>query len=254
MEILITNDDGIHAPGINLLAKLMQNLGHVTMVAPDGPRSGQSSALTVNEPIRMYLVDQTPEMTRYVSTGTPSDCVKLAMNQLYQERRPDLVVTGINHGSNSALSVIYSGTMGAAMEGCANGILSIGFSLDDHSMQADFSHFAEHIVPLTQQILQLDVPDGICFNINAPTGPLKGVRIARQCKGYWGEEFEKRVDPHGRTYFWMTGRFINQEPEAQDTDEAFLKQGYITIVPTKIDMTDFNLLKQLDNLNSDESR
>lgn len=254
MEILITNDDGINAPGINILARLMQSIGHVTMVAPDGPRSGQSSALTVNEPIRMKLLDETPQMTRYVSTGTPADCVKLAMNQLYQDARPDLLVTGINHGSNSALSVIYSGTMGAAMEGCANSVLSIGFSLDDHSMNADFSHFASYIVPLTQQILQLNVPYGTCFNINAPTGPIKGVRIARQCKGYWGEEFEKRVDPHGRPYFWMTGRFLNQEPDAMDTDEAFLQQGYITVVPTKIDMTDYDFLKEIKMLNSDESR
>ena len=254
MEILITNDDGINAPGINLLAQLMQSIGHVTMVAPDGPRSGQSSALTVNDPIRLNLVDQTTAMTRYVCTGTPTDCVKLALNQLYQDKRPDLLVTGINHGSNSALSVIYSGTMGAAMEGCANGILSIGFSLDDHSMQADFSHFSQYIVPITQQILQLDVPKGTCFNINAPTGQLQGVRIARQCKGFWGEEFEKRTDPHGRLYYWMTGRFINQEPKAIDTDEALLQKGYVTIVPTKIDMTDFDFLKQLSELNSNESR
>lgn len=254
MEILITNDDGINAPGINLLAQLMQTIGHVTMVAPDGPRSGQSSALTVNEPIRLNLLDNAPQMTRYVCTGTPTDCVKLALNQIYQDARPDLLVTGINHGSNSALSVIYSGTMGAAMEGCANGVLSIGFSLDNHSMNADFSHFATYIVPLTQQILQLHVPYGTCFNINAPTGPINGVRVTRQCKGFWGEEFEKRIDPHGKPYYWMTGRFINQEPQADDTDEAFLKQGYITVVPTKIDMTDVLFLKDIKTLNSNESR
>lgn len=249
MEILITNDDGIKAPGIHILAGIMQQLGHVTVVAPDGPRSGQSSALTVNSPLRLRKKEETSSLTVYVCNGTPADCIKLALDQLYDAKnKPDLVATGINHGSNSAISVIYSGTMGAAMEGCVCGILSIGFSLCNHAMEADFSYFEAYILQLTKQILAMDVPYGTCFNVNAPCGELKGIRVARQCKGKWIKEFEKRTDPHGRDYYWMTGEFLNAEADAVDTDEAWLSQGYITVVPVKIDMTDYDWLVKMKSL------
>lgn len=249
MEILITNDDGIKAPGINRLAGIMQQLGHVTMVAPDGPRSGQSSALTVNAPLRLRKKEETPSLTTYVCNGTPADCIKLALDQLYDDsNKPDLVATGINHGSNSAISVIYSGTMGAAMEACVSGIPAIGFSLCNHSFEADFSHFEPHILPITKRIMDMNIPYGTCFNVNAPCGEIKGVRVTRQCRGKWIKEFEKRIDPHGRDYYWMTGEFLNVEPEADDTDEAWLGQGYITVVPVRIDMTDYDFLAQMKAL------
>lgn len=245
LEILITNDDGYDAKGINTLIDIMATIGNVTVIAPDGPRSGQSNAITVTQPLRLQLYREYKNVRIFTSNGTPTDCVKLAINELYKEKRPDLLVSGINHGSNAAINVIYSGTMGAVLEGCENGIASIGFSICDHSAEADFSYFAAYIPEICKLILSKQIPYGTGFNVNAPKGEIKGVRWCRQCRGYWTEEFAKCIDPMGRNYYWLTGYFKNLEPEATDTDEWALANGYISIVPTKIDLTDYQTLQQL---------
>jgi len=242
--ILITNDDGDAAPGIDVLTRLMMQLGDVVVVAPDGPRSAQSNALTVTHPIRFKLIEEQEGLKRYSCTGTPTDCVKLALNEIV-ERKPDLLVSGINHGSNSAINVIYSGTMGAVLEGCENGILSIGFSIDSHSLKVDFSEFEPFILQIARQTLENGLPHATCLNVNAPCGTISGVRISRQCDGRWTKEFEKRVDPQGRAYYWLTGYFENHEPEAEDTDEWAILNGYVSIVPTKIDLTAYEAMESI---------
>jgi 5'-nucleotidase len=243
--ILITNDDGADANGINILTSLMMQIGDVVVVAPDGPRSAQSNALTVTHPIRFTKIEEKEGLIRYSSTGTPTDCVKLALNEIV-ERKPDLLVSGINHGSNAAINVIYSGTMGAVLEGCENGILSIGFSLCDHAFGADFSVFEPFILQITKQALKSGLPHGTCLNVNAPMGEIAGIKVARQCDGRWTKEFAKRLDPQGRNYFWLTGHFENHEPEAEDTDEWALAQGFISIVPVKIDMTAYQAMAEIE--------
>ncbi|ADQ81155.1 5'-nucleotidase; exopolyphosphatase; 3'-nucleotidase [Paludibacter propionicigenes WB4] len=242
--ILITNDDGHDANGIAVLTRLMMKIGDVVVVAPDGPRSAQSNALTVTHPIRFKKIEETEGLIRYICTGTPTDCVKLALNEIV-ERKPDLVVAGINHGSNAAVNVIYSGTMGAVLEGCENGILSIGFSICDHSMDADFSVFEPCILKITREALRNGLPHATCLNVNAPVGEIKGVKVARQCDGRWTKEYAKRTDPRGGSYFWLTGNFENHEPESTDTDEWALSQGYISIVPTKIDLTAYQAMDEI---------
>lgn len=245
--ILITNDDGDTAKGIQVLTKIMQKLGDVIVMAPDGPRSAQSNAITVTHPIRYKLIEETEGLTRYICTGTPTDCIKLALNEVVP-RKPDLIVSGINHGSNAAVNVIYSGTMGAVLEGCENRISSIGFSISDHSFQADFSRFEKYVYEISKKIIEKPLPDGICLNVNAPVGEIKSVKVCRQCDGQWTKEFAKRVDPVGRTYFWLTGEFTNFEPEATDTDEWALANGYVSVVPTKIDLTAHEFLNQLNEI------
>ena len=242
--ILITNDDGHDARGIQVLTLLMMQLGDVVVVAPDGARSAQSNALTVTHPIRFKKLEQKEGLIRYSCTGTPTDCVKLALNEIV-DRRPDLIVAGINHGSNSAINVIYSGTMGAVLEGCENGILSIGFSVCDHSLDADFSIFESYVLQITRAALLNGLPHATCLNVNAPVGPIKGIRVARQCDGRWTKEYAKRTDPRGGSYFWLTGNFENHEPEAEDTDEWALEHGFISIVPTKIDLTAFEAMDKI---------
>ena len=239
--ILITNDDGHDANGIAVLTRLMMKIGDVVVVAPDGPRSAQSNALTVTHPIRFKKIEETEGLIRYICTGTPTDCVKLALNEIV-ERKPDLVVAGINHGSNAAINVIYSGTMGAVLEGCENGILSIGFSICNHSMDADFSVFEPYVLQITQEALRNGLPHATCLNVNAPVGEIKGIKVARQCDGRWTKEYAKRTDPRGGSYFWLTGNFENHETESTDTDEWALSQGYISIVPTKIDLTAYQAM------------
>ncbi len=244
--ILITNDDGDTAPGIEILTRLMLQIGDVVVMAPDGARSGQSNAITVTHPVRFRKLEEREGLVRYACTGTPTDCVKLALNDVL-DCKPDLLVSGINHGSNAAINIIYSGTMGAVLEGCDNGIPSIGFSICDHSLNADFSQFEKHILQITRETLLNGLPYGVCLNVNAPAGEIKGIRVARQCRGNWGKECAKRTDPHGRAYYWLTGYFDNHEAEAEDTDEWALASGYISVVPSKIDLTAY---EQLENVRS----
>lgn len=229
--ILVTNDDGIDAQGIKSLAQYLMPLGDVVVVAPDGARSGQSAAITVNVPLRIAQVVNSPGYKAFKTTGTPVDCVKLALNVLFADR-PDLIVSGINHGSNSAVSVVYSGTMGAVMEGIIQGIPSIGFSLCSFAHDADFSICREVVEALCNRALQRGLPEGIGLNVNIPaTERLEGMKVCRAAHGKWVGEYESRIDPIGRPYHWLTGHFENGEPEATDTDEYYLAHNYASVVP-----------------------
>lgn len=243
--ILITNDDGITSKGITELINLAQKLGKVVVVAPDGPRSGQSNALTVENPIySQKLPSNNENVELFQCSGTPTDCVKLALNRVLK-RKPDLLLSGINHGSNAAINVIYSGTMGAVFEGCINQIPSVGLSLTNHSKNADFSATLPFFEAIVRKFLEHPLPQGVCLNVNAPQGEIKGVKVCRQTKGYWTEEFDARISPNGNNYFWLTGSFINQELGDQETDEWALANGYISVVPTHIDITEYSVLDDL---------
>ena len=246
--ILVTNDDGIEAKGVHELAKMIEDLGDIVVVAPDSPRSGQSSALSVGIPLRLNLIEHYRNISFYRTNGTPVDCVKLSMNQLF-DRQPDLLLSGINHGSNSGVSIVYSGTMGAALEGCIIGIPSIGFSLTSHEPDADFSPCREIVRESCKKVLEKGLPPSVCLNINIPAIPRpKGARICRQAQGYWTEEYDHRIDPHGKDYYWLTGRFMNLEPENEETDEWALAHGYISIVPCTCDQTAYSAIPEINDL------
>lgn len=239
--ILVSNDDGYHARGVHELTRMLQEFADVVAVCPAGPQSGKSMAITVNEALRLTPVkayaEEEPNVEWYHVNGTPTDCVKIAMHTVLAGRRPDLVCTGINHGSNAAINVVYSGTMGAAFEGCAFGIPSCGFSLCDHAYGADFNPMMPYIKQVVEKMLEAGLPEGVCLNMNAPIGELKGLKLTRSCKGHWSDEYAKYKDPAGREFYMLTGRFINDEPYVEDTDDAWLAKGYATLVPVMLDPT-----------------
>jgi 5'-nucleotidase len=235
--ILITNDDGIQAKGINELLQGVRSLGRVVVVAPDGPRSGMSSAISSTNPVRLNLLHREKDLKVYSCSGTPADCVKLGINEVL-DRKPDLLLSGINHGSNSAVCVIYSGTMGAALEGCILGVPSIGISLTDRSSRADFTQAVWYGKYTAERALEQGMPKGVCFNLNVPNVPnVKGLRMATQTSGYWTREFKKARDASGCPVYWLTGEFANEEPDNEQSDEWILKQGYAALVPIRVDMT-----------------
>jgi len=245
--ILITNDDGLYAAGLKTLTSVMKEFGKVVIISATESRSAMSQALTVKQPLRVKLLEETDDLRMYACSGTPADGVKLAVNQLL-ERKPDLLVSGINHGSNASASVLYSGTMAAALEGCLYGITSAGFSLNSYSPTADFSACEKYIRIICKMVLRVPLPQGVCLNVNMPAieaSEIKGIRVARQARGCWQEEFEKRKDPMGKTYYWLTGRFINHEPESTDTDEWAMENGYVSVVPVSTDMTAYGFLSEL---------
>ncbi|MEY5049723.1 MAG: 5/3-nucleotidase SurE [Bacteroidota bacterium] len=237
--ILISNDDGITSKGISTLVRLMKQLGEVVVVAPDSPQSAMGHAITITKPLRLDKVSIFEDVQAYQCSGTPADCVKLAKNQIFKERRPDLVVSGINHGSNTSTSVLYSGTMSAAIESALEGYPAIGFSLCDWGADADFSHIESHIVQIAKEVLNSGIPKGLCLNVNFPPKQheaIKGVKVCRQANAKWEEEFDERKDPHGRSYYWMTGNFVNTD-KGEDTDEWAINNNYVSIVPTQYDLT-----------------
>ena len=247
--ILLTNDDGLYADGLSTLSEVMQEFGKVVVVSTIESRSGMSQALTVKSPIRVKLLKETESRRVYACSGTPTDGVKIAVNQLL-EREPDWVVSGINHGSNASVSVIYSGTMAAAIEGCLYGIDSVGFSLNDFSANADFSAARDIVRRVMNNIVRNGLPKGVCLNVNIPScesKDIRGIKVCRQARGNWREEFEKRKDPMGKTYYWLTGLFQNHEPQADDTDEWALKNNYVSVVPVSVDMTAHDYLDDLKN-------
>jgi len=253
--ILVTNDDGISAPGIRNLIRIMNDFGDVVVVAPDGPQSGMGHAITIEAILRCNkVVIDNGLQTEYSCSGTPVDCVKLAVNQLL-DRKPDLCISGINHGSNSSINVIYSGTMSAAVEGALEGIPAIGFSLLDYASNADFTEAEKYIRKITQTVLDKGIDKGVCLNVNIPkikeNEAIKGLKICRQANANWEEEFEKRVDPKGKTYYWLTGKFVNYD-KGTDTDEWALANHYVSVVPVHFDMTDFPSIPTLNKLFSDE--
>ncbi len=235
--ILVVNDDGITAPGIKSLIEVMQEIGHVVVVAPDGPQSGMGHAITIGKPLRFDRVDLYPGVEMYKCSGTPVDCVKLAVNKVFKGKKPDLCVSGINHGLNNSINVIYSGTMSAAVEGAIEKIPSIGFSLDDFAQDADFSHCKRFIKTIALQVLANGMPEATLLNVNFPKGAdLKGIKICRQANAKWAEDFEERNDPYKRPYYWLTGVFENYD-KGEDTDVWALDHGYVSVVPVQFDLT-----------------
>lgn len=237
--ILISNDDGITAPGIAALISVMKELGEVIVVAPDKPQSAMGHAITINQPIRLTKVDIHENVDAYQCSGTPVDCVKIAIDKILP-RRPDLMVSGVNHGSNSSINVIYSGTMSAAMEAAIDGMNAIGFSLCDYAWDADFESIKPFIKSIAKETLKRGLPYGTLLNVNIPkpeNGEIKGIKVCRQAQAKWKEDFNEREDPFKRKYYWMTGNFINMD-KGEDTDQWALDHDYISVVPTQFDLTD----------------
>ncbi|MDA3928817.1 MAG: 5'/3'-nucleotidase SurE [Prolixibacteraceae bacterium] len=246
MKILITNDDGIKAKGIASLIEVAKHFGDVLVVAPNKARSGMSSAITVEEPIRLTKHESSKGFESYSCTGTPVDCVKLAFDKLL-DSKPDLILSGINHGSNSSVSVHYSGTMGAVIEGCIHQVPSIGFSLCDYHPNADFSPMLPFIKQIIEHTLSKGLPQGTCLNVNAPKGIPTGIEVCRQGHGRWIEEFDKRTDPHNRDYYWITGYYKNMDNGSNDTDNHVLETQKISVVPIVVDLTNHAFLEELKN-------
>jgi len=246
--ILVTNDDGINAPGIRTLISVVKDVGDVIVVAPNSPQSGMGHAITINSTLHSSrITPKNSEIIEYSCSGTPADCVKLAINEL-MPRKPDLCVSGINHGSNSSINVIYSGTMSAAIEAGIEGVPAIGFSLLDYSWNADFSQSKDYIRKITLNALNNGIPKGVVLNVNIPAvkkSDIKGVKICRQAKAYWVEEFDKRKNPLGQEYYWLTGKFVNKD-QGEDTDEWALKNNYISIVPVEFDLTAHHAIQGLN--------
>lgn len=246
--ILITNDDGIKAGGLSALAEVAKPFGDLLVVVPNESYSAMSHAITVKHPLYVKEVKRKKGLTLYKVNGTPADCIKLAINTLL-DRTPDIILSGINHGSNSSVSIHYSGTMGAAREGAINNIPSIGFSLLSHSHDADFSFAKPYVEKILTHTLATGLPKGTFLNVNIPIGDnLKGVKVSRQTKGKWVEKLVEREDPRKRKYFWLTGYFRNDEPDATDTDEYALQKGYVSVVPCMVDTTDHQYLNHLKNI------
>jgi 5'-nucleotidase len=249
--ILVTNDDGLEAKGLKELAEVVKPFGRVVVVAPSEAQSGMSHAITVKNPLRIKKMHEEDNLLMYKCNGTPVDCVKLACNQLLKEK-PDMLVSGINHGSNSSTSVFYSGTLGATLEGCINEIPSIGFSLLSLDADADFTASKSIAARVIQKVMEHGLPHSVCLNVNIPKGSaeeIKGIRICRQNRGFWREEFDKRTDPMGKNYFWLTGYYHNSEPEAGDTDEWALRNGYVSVVPLQTDLTAYTMMEKIRGWN-----
>nr|WP_315243673.1 5'/3'-nucleotidase SurE [uncultured Flavobacterium sp.] len=246
--ILVTNDDGISAPGIRTLIDVMATIGEVIVVAPDKPQSAMGHAITINNTLYLDKISKENDtITEYSCSGTPVDCVKLAVNEILK-RKPDLCVSGINHGSNSSINVIYSGTMSAAVEAGIEGIPAIGFSLLDYNWNADFEPAKTFLKKIVLETLEKKLPQGVILNVNFPKlkeKEIKGIKICRQAKALWVEKFDKRQTPFGKDYYWLSGEFVNQD-KGDDTDEWALENGYISVVPVQFDLTAHHAIQQLN--------
>jgi 5'-nucleotidase len=248
--ILVTNDDGITAPGIRALIKVMKSLGDVVVVAPDSPQSGMGHAITLSDnlycdPVKLKDTEKHKEFS---CSGTPVDCVKIATQEILH-RKPDLCVSGINHGSNSSINVIYSGTMSAAVEAGTEGIPAIGFSHMDYSLTSNMEPVLKYVKSITKMVLKNGLPKGVVLNVNLPDLPeskIKGIKICRQAKAYWREKFDKRLTPQGRDYYWLTGEFVNED-KGEDTDEWALEKGYVSVVPVQFDLTAHHVIPEINN-------
>ena len=248
--ILVTNDDGITAPGIRTLIEVMKELGEVVVVAPDSPQSGMGHAITISDTLFCdpVVLEDTKDHKEFRCSGTPADCVKIATQEILK-RKPDLCVSGINHGSNSSINVIYSGTMSAAVEAGIEGIPAIGFSLNDYSLTADFDPCRKFVKIITERVIKNGLPKGVVLNVNLPKlkeKEIKGIKVCRQAKAYWEEEFDKRTNPQGRDYYWLTGKFVSED-KGEDTDEWALHHGYVSVVPVQFDLTAHHFIQDLNS-------
>jgi 5'-nucleotidase len=248
--ILVTNDDGITAPGIRTLVEIASQLGEVVVVAPDSPQSAMGHAITVSDPIRLHPSDVFEGIEAYECSGTPADCVKLAKHIVLKDRQPDICVSGINHGSNASINIIYSGTLSAAMEASLEGIPSIGFSLLDYAYNANFDGSKAYVKELISWVLENGMESGRLLNANIPNLPeneIKGFKVCRQADARWVEEFTEAIDPRGQKYYWLTGKFINED-KGTDTDIAALEKGYISVVPSMHDLTNYPALEKVKGI------
>lgn len=247
--ILITNDDGITAKGISQLVEMAKGFGEIVVVAPDSPQSGMGHAITVNDTLRIQKSTIFDEIVSYTCSGTPADCVKLAICEVL-ERKPDLVLSGINHGSNCSSNVLYSGTMSAAVEASMEGIDSIGFSVMDFDPDADFSGAVTYGKKIIQEVLKNGLPKGVCLNVNIPkieSKDIKGIKVCRQAKAHWDDSFDKRLDPFKQPYYWLKGSFKNEDT-GEDADIVNLEKGYISVVPVQYDMTAYSAIDTLKKM------
>ncbi|MDL2212806.1 5'/3'-nucleotidase SurE [Bacteroides sp. OttesenSCG-928-E20] len=243
--ILVSNDDGVTAKGINELIKYLRPLGEIVVMAPDSARSGQACAITVTRPVHYELISQEPGLTIYSCTGTPVDCIKLARYTVL-DRDPDLIVAGINHGDNSGTNVHYSGTMGAVVEGCLNGIPSIGYSLCSHDCDADFSPCESYVQAITAMVLDKGLPPEVCLNVNFPhLQDIKGLKVCKQAFGRWVREWDACPRKGDDRYYWLSGAFVCDEPQNEETDNWALAHGYVAITPTKMDVTAYGFVEEL---------
>ena len=245
--ILITNDDGITAPGILNLVEAVKELGNIVVVAPDKPQSGMGHAITIGNPLRMNKIKMFDGVESWQTSGTPVDCVKLAVDKILK-RKPDLCLSGINHGANHSINVIYSGTMSAAMEASIESIPSIGFSLLDYNYEADFGAAQHYVKKIVSSLLQRKMDKHLLLNVNIPSVPIeliRGVKICRQAYAKYQEDFKERRDPHGKKYYWLTGAFVNFD-KGKDTDVWALENNYVSVVPIQFDLTNYALKEQLE--------
>lgn len=249
--ILITNDDDITSPGIRNLVEAVRDLGKVVVVAPDKPQSGMGHAITIGEPLRMNpMMHMFEGIEAYATTGTPVDCVKLAVDKILH-RKPDICLSGINHGANHSINVIYSGTMSAAMEASIEGIPSIGFSLLDYRYEADFTGARQTVTKIVSTLLKKKMDKHLLLNVNIPSVPareLKGIKICKQAYAKYEEDFDERTDPQGKKYYWLTGEFVNFD-KAKDTDVWALQHNYVSVVPVQFDLTNYTMKKMLEKQN-----
>lgn len=244
--ILISNDDGYHAKGIQELIRMVGGLADLLVCAPESARSGFSCAFSATTPLRLKLRREWDGGQMWSCNGTPVDCVKLALDQFCRDRRPDMVIGGINHGDNASVNTHYSGTMGVAMEGCMKYIPSVAFSLCDHRSDADFTPLEPLVKEITSRVLAEGLPRGVCLNVNFPKlREFRGVRVARMARGTWGREVVRCQHPSGYDYFWMTGEYTNDEPQAEDTDNWALTHGYVSITPTQTDVTSYEMIERM---------
>ena len=245
--LLLTNDDGVQAKGLNNLIDMLSPIGDLLVMAPDGARSGGSCSFTAKDPVRYRLLSVKPGIRIFACSGTPVDCVKLAL-ATEASRKPDLIISGINHGDNSSVCIHYSGTMGAVLEGCMKGIPSVGFSLRNPDPDADFLPIKNYICQITQRILQHPLTPGICLNVNFPkptSETYAGLRVCRMSKGRWDNEWYEANHPKGMKYYWLTGSFTNLEPDSTDTDSWALDHNFVSITPITLDMTAYEIIQKL---------
>lgn len=249
--ILVSNDDGFQANGIKTLVSFLTDFAEVVVCAPDAGRSGFSRAFTVTNHLRLNKQNNMPQAEVWSCSGTPVDCVKIALDQILKNRTPDLILSGINHGDNSSVNNHYSGTMGVAYEGCMKYIPSIAFSSCDYDPNANLAYLGTYVKKITKQVLQNGLPKGVCLNVNFPqTTDIKGIKVCRMSFGSWTKEVVRCQHPHGYDYFWLTGHYRNDEPQATDTDQWALNNGYVSVTPCKIDVTDFEEIEKMKEWNN----
>lgn len=254
--ILVVNDDGYEAKGLDAMVEIASSFGETYVVAPDRAQSGKAHAITMNEPLRINLYKTVNGVQYWRTNGTPTDCMKLGQKVLLKDRHVDLVLSGINHGSNSSVSLIYSGTMAAAVEACFDNIPAVGLSLLDYSPDADFTAAVHYGKLIVGQVLEKGIPPYTCLNVNFPKAPIeeiKGIKITRQTKGYWHEELEPRTDPYGGTYYWLAGYLVNTD-EGEDTCEWALRHNYISVQPVHPDMTAYHAMNDIKYLEDEFKR